>query len=238
MRLAWLAAPAALVVFGVVFACISDDPGHGPVQAAPGDHLGPCFANGTCNAGLVCKQGVCLAPDEPVADGGLDAGGSPDGGDDGAALDAGDAGGSHDAGAPCKVAIAPAVTTIPCNTADGALCSPPSAHCCSTTGAQSTCAQSGCGASFPYDVACVGTSQCLTVSCCASLQILDATTCPPTVTFKQADCSSQADCVDPNLPEQTVKLCDEKRADCPGGKTCTAVKVINGTNSFEASACL
>lgn len=68
-------------------ACGGDDP-------AAGTERGPCRADGTCDAELVCLSDLCVRPA-----GGPDAGG-PDGGDvDGGDLDAGDLdGGGVDAG--------------------------------------------------------------------------------------------------------------------------------------------
>ncbi len=67
---------------------MGDDPGEQPVgdgNRTVGDRLGPCFPDGKCKEGLVCRDGeICLAPDEPKPT--TDAGGSQtDGGGDGSA---------------------------------------------------------------------------------------------------------------------------------------------------------
>lgn len=53
------------------FACTGDAPGlvasTGDSGAVTGDRLGPCFGDGTCKQGLVCRNGeICLTPDEPA----------------------------------------------------------------------------------------------------------------------------------------------------------------------------
>ncbi len=67
-----------------VAACVGDSPG-GPTSGQAG---GPCFSNGTCNAGLSCVGGFCVAVDaggddgaSPSSDGGAD-GSSGEGGVD------------------------------------------------------------------------------------------------------------------------------------------------------------
>ena len=82
-------------------ACVGDDPG--PVSSTPsadggaavGDRLGPCFPDGKCKEGLVCRDGaVCLTPDEPrpvddAASGVADASEAGDAASDSVAGDAG-----------------------------------------------------------------------------------------------------------------------------------------------------
>ena len=62
---------------------------------------GPCYPNGTCNAGLDCVMDVCVAPvgSDAAPDTGLDAGGVSDAGSDASAGDA-SADASTDASTP------------------------------------------------------------------------------------------------------------------------------------------
>jgi hypothetical protein len=60
-------------------ACVGDDPALVSSGKTPGERLGPCFADGKCKEGLVCRDGeICLNPDEPkpVSDAGGDANGT------------------------------------------------------------------------------------------------------------------------------------------------------------------
>ncbi len=93
-----------LFVGSLLFACVGEDPGSGPASVtleagvAIGERGGPCYANKTCNEGLVCEDEI-LCITKPIS-------GSPratDGGGAGpvdASTDAADAG-DGDAGS-CK----------------------------------------------------------------------------------------------------------------------------------------
>jgi hypothetical protein len=120
----------ALSVIGLIAACTGDDPsltggGESPDASSPpgrGDRGNPCYPNGTCNADLVCRAGVCdVAGGPPTGDGG----GDPTIGD------AGDAGDSGRCGAAIKVGAAGPVcgaTTCTagqcCSLLDSTMCSP------------------------------------------------------------------------------------------------------------------
>jgi hypothetical protein len=71
--------------------------------SAVGEERGPCYGNGTCNAGLACLSGLCVS----TADGGAADGGGADGGTIGC-------GGTFELGVPIDTgetrAVGPAVT--------------------------------------------------------------------------------------------------------------------------------
>lgn len=64
MRLKWIA--VAIAVLGLAAAC-DKGAGAGKGAAKDGTETGPCYGNGTCNAGLVCSGSkICVKP--PPAD--------------------------------------------------------------------------------------------------------------------------------------------------------------------------
>jgi hypothetical protein len=89
-------------VFGLSLSALAAACGGAPAPGggdpAPGTERGPCYGNGTCNAGLVCLSELCVRP--AAGDAGVgpeDAGAPPDGGAP-----------PHDAGAPADAAPADA----------------------------------------------------------------------------------------------------------------------------------
>ena len=88
------------VAFAVAWlACVGDEPAATSTPAdggaAVGDRLGPCFPDGKCKEGLVCRDGeICLTPDEPrpVDDAASGVADASEAGDAAPGSDGGDAG--------------------------------------------------------------------------------------------------------------------------------------------------
>ena len=79
----WLLLPVCLGIIGAGSGCDSDrvaDPtvDRGSSRPATGSERGPCYGNGTCNAGLICASQLCVRlndggpPDAPASDGRAD----------------------------------------------------------------------------------------------------------------------------------------------------------------------
>jgi hypothetical protein len=228
MRVIWFATGTISVLGVALFAaCIGSDPSPSTGGPAAGEHLGPCLPGDKCNAGLECRDTVCLTPGEPAPDGGGEGGdGAPD-----TSTDAG-----TDADAPCVQALPQVPTSdircgaTKCTIDSGApiCCGVASAPTCNTP---ATC---GSGA-VEVEVACNATSQCQTPTpCCATLAFSDPNACPKEATLDRASCGG----VGLSCTGTEIQLCDVEHPDCVNGK-CTAVLIRNGGgNDYMVGACL
>src|SRR4051812_684880 len=88
------------------FPATSELTGGGDVPDArpnTGEHYGACYPNGTCNAGLICRDSICLTADDPRSEG-----------------DAGDAGERH---FDCPTTTIPSSQGATCSSAGTVGCS-------------------------------------------------------------------------------------------------------------------
>lgn len=200
-------------------ACVGDDPAPGPGATNAdggvpmGDRLGPCFPDGKCKEGLVCRDGaVCLRPEEPPP--------TPDGG---APADSGGDAASDAGNLACPVRAPDLTKRPPCIGAP------------SGCGADQVCCPDGCGA----PESCTGARLCDTrqhcpqdgtvanACCLAAVQAPVSCTGQPVPTYRTATtagstCVSEVGAnpcgndavrpcqIDPNKPD----------GECPDGQRC------------------
>jgi hypothetical protein len=227
MRVAWLFSTVALFVAVIAFmACVGSDPVGASSGGAPatGEHLGPCYPNGTCNAGLECRDTVCLTPGEPAPDGG---GGGGDASNDTSSVDA-----AQDTGPDgCVESLSMGGSDFPC----GATKCFSGEHCCGDGGTASCFTSTGqCAAAGSMQVECMNPLHCAALGpCCSNLVITDPNSCPISGLVDKSTCTAGASCT--NGPQ----LCDKASPNCMTGK-CTPVSIkIPGTASAVLTgACL
>ena len=198
----------------LVVACVAD------VATVPrGDLNGPCFVNGTCNAGLRCDVVNATAKCVPLGDA------APA---DAAPTDASPIsdGGKTDSGLPV-CSFTP--TSFPCQGG-------PSATAC--FGATQTCSITGCSGNNDEYWSCFSANQCSTRACCLSASkatLAPGTNCSPRALSitpgitTAATCASGATC-----GAGDTQLC-ESNAQCPAGKICTAVNLVSLGDGGAAS---
>lgn len=206
----------ALALGGGWTACVGDDTASGSSGPQRGDRLGPCFADGKCKEGLVCRDGeICLTPDEPKPsnDGGGDVADSATPSD----AAPGDAGAD---GATCTPYVPPAPSS-------GAYCPPGTCGsnpegCCLLSGNSWMCGTKGaaCPQAAPF-WGCETQAQCGNARCCL---LSDG---PPTAgtTCTAHSTNGRTSCVDPNqcVPLGGRETCNTN-ADCPT-QNCRAEEV-------------
>ena len=198
-----------LAFVGVLFAaCVSNAPPPGQ-----GELDGPCFANSTCNAGLVCQlvsgTATCLNPDGATTN------------DASTATDSASASDGGDGGLPvCK--FSPTVWPSQCpGGPTGAAC----------FGAAQDCSLTSC-AGERWE--CFSPNQCSQAPCCISASA--------GVLTPQHDCSQGAITMVKSTPSGSVcgsgsacgsddagpqiQLC-QFNYQCPTGQICSAVKVVS-----------
>lgn len=219
----------ACVATAVVVACTGEDVEH----ADAGAEGGACFANGTCNAGLVCTGGRCLVGDGGVSDDAGNGGGS-DATVDSAPGDAGsDATTVPDGAVACDAAV-PNVSesTVAC---PGTTCVARSETCCLGPDAgQGVCIQNGnvCPTGRPQ--MCLRAGQCSTgAQCCLTASNLVSNTCPPSGEIFQTECRSGENCDQ----RGDIELCAGIEPCHSPGTTCK-IFAIGGPNPFPVGACL
>lgn len=189
----------------LVAACVGESTA--PPAAAQGDLNGPCFVNGTCNAGLSCGVVKGAATCVPAGDA------SPgDSSDDGSATDA------AEAGLPvCSLTPTP----FPCTgSGSGTAC----------YGTTQTCSLTGCSGADDLMWSCFSPNQCSTLACCLSansavlnpnkdcsqgaLAMLPGATTGTT-------CATGKKCADGE-----TQLC-QFNSQCPAGQFCSVIKVVS-----------
>ena len=211
-----------VVILGsfVVAACVGDSPTADPGAATQGAVDGPCFANGTCNAGLGCS--VVMGTARCVTPGNTSPADASSGDDSSAA---GDASPSDASTGPqiCKFQT----TTFPCG---GQM--PPTV----CFGATQSCTLTGCGVG---DLAwqCFSPRQCSAACCltaanatvnaganCAagSLQVSGGAT-------EGATCALATTCA-----AGDAQLC-QANSDCPSAQKCSPVKIVGGGAAINGS---
>jgi hypothetical protein len=179
-----LAGSLVVTASALVIVCCSS----GSYSEAEGAEGGPCYANNTCNAELVCASGRCVRIDQ--------AGDAGTGGEDASSPDvAADTGGNADAGA--DAADDGATPCTPPSTTPPITCENPSAmptscgsgaHCCVD---DRQCQSTNCGT--PRVIECMSQNDCnggtIGNSCCA-LAVKGPTgeTCQVVTTFQKAFC--------------------------------------------------
>jgi hypothetical protein len=185
----------------VVVCCGSED-----YAAEPGTETGPCFKNGTCNAGLVCASDRCVRLDSADG-GGIDGGGNT--GDTGGTTTGDGASGSCE---PPERAPPIKCGALPCSGGDA--CCIEQAQCVSGS---SSCTGSAMSCVSPGD--CGGGDEV----CCADASIGSAGECPVrVVSVEGTTCRS-------SCAASELQLCfGSGTAGCNGGKTCVGgVLVVN-----------
>lgn len=202
-----LGVPAlAFAVFGV--ACVGgDDKSDAATQGSLG---GPCFANNTCNSGLVCVlengKGICEQSDATTQDAPADVVA------DTTTTDAPSDVTTSDVGSDVVDAGCNAQITVPCANQQ---CHQGGKSCCEKQG---TCGvtSADCNGTPLWD--CTGTSDCnANYVCCVTGQ-LDNTSCPYGLTS-----ATQAVCV-AQLCGGGYQLCASS-TDCSGNMTCHPTSV-------------
>ncbi|HVH43456.1 MAG TPA: hypothetical protein VM925_13975 [Labilithrix sp.] len=180
----------ALALGGGWTACVGDDPGATKSAPAMGDRLGPCFPDGKCKEGLVCRDGeICLTPDEPKPN--VDAGG-----------------GEGDANTTDVVvpdAASEASTCTPHPSTAGPFCLPSSCasgEACCQSGTAPVCGAPG-GSTCPAAAniwACETRAQCGNLRCCLLAEPStgtptdNTTSCANKVQNGRTRCLPEADC--------------------------------------------
>jgi len=212
----------------LMLGCVTGDDSNGN---APGTLGGPCFANNTCNTGLVCAlengSGVCEQPDGTSPDAPTDGPTSSDASQDQTAADA-PADGTSDAPSDAGSDACDAESNAPpicagCTTGE---------KCCPMT---RTCYSSGCGTQCSDVCWCSNVSSCGGTSFCC-LPVTPSNGCPLTVsasgTISTSCVASASDCAN------GVFLC-ETDSDCPSNvHTCTGVAVQGlGTTVQDMRIC-
>lgn len=215
---------AALVVAVALAACVGDDAattaGSTTAQGVLG---GPCFANGTCNAGLSCNavdgtMKCASSTSVPPVDASTT--------DAPADTSTGDA-----AAGPlvCKFQTTP----FPCGDSQ-----PPNA----CYGDTQSCTLTGCNVdSIMW--ACNSANQCGTACCVPSTAgtLSTGSTCTEGTLLITAGATSGAECAAATTcPAGAIQLC-QANANCPAGQRCTPVKIIGAgaaLNGTIVAACV
>ena len=211
MRIRSLLSVGVAVVGSLVVAACVGDPSP-TATAVQGDLNGPCFVNGTCNAGLTCGVVKGAATCVPAADA-SPADASP--GVDGATTD--------DSGLP---ACGSAHTSFPCKDIG------------STTtcyGATQSCTGSLCSGPDVSSWFCFSPNQCTGLPCCLSAKsatLHQGTGCTQRTlemlpgAAMGANCGSGNACGTGDGGPPDTQLC-QSNAQCPPGQFCSVVKVAS-----------
>lgn len=200
----FLSVGAAVVGSMVVAACVGD--ASPTATTAQGDLNGPCFVNGTCNAGLICGVVKGAAACVPAADA-APADASP--GTDGAATD--------DSGLP---ACSSQHTSFPCKDVG---------QTTACYGATQACTGSLCsGAEISWF--CFSPNQCTGLPCCLSpnsATLHQGSGCTERTLEMLPGASMAANCGSGNAcGAGATQLC-QTNAQCPAGQFCSVVKVAS-----------
>lgn len=219
-----------LVIAGTWTGCVGEDPAITATgERGVGERLGPCFPDGKCKEGLVCRDGeICLTPDEPKPSGSDGGGQSPDdASNDGGSGD--DAGGGD--GGACGL-VASGAGPMCTNEAP---CTAGMACCKTDPGAPPVCTQRpACPQAVP-SWHCETNAQCGSGICCFVGKFGAGSVCDFQLANATSTCaSSVSECVTvlAGRPACTTT------SDCPNAGLCSSVRAETSVGfTLNVKAC-
>jgi hypothetical protein len=244
MRRSAVVVAAGLVVTAGFLACVGDDPASSPTSSgdaggrAAGERFGPCFANKTCNEGLVCRDGEICDSVGQNSDGGTSGDGAlPNDADTN--TDTGVDAWAPDANCPTAVPNPGAGPACPevggtCNAFEGC-CFGTTPSCSGNVG--NSC-QSGTAWQCDTNFHCAGPADAGVVpgnNCCATLTPVVSKAC--TTAVAEYAISFPAACQFNACAGNSVRLCKAGET-CDGAKTCQPIVVYRGGHAVSLGACL